>query len=135
MAKGNIDVNENCENCNVTDTLLHYFLDCEKVTVFWKNAQNWCQRSMNVWFEPAYLTILFGISDGYQSKEELYAMNFIILQAKWFIHRMKLDKKGLYMTEFLKHLKYVVHIEKLIYYRNNTIDKYRNTIANLENIL
>jgi hypothetical protein len=59
-------------------------------------------------------------------------LNACILIAKWFIYTENLDEKILFFYKFLCHLKFKINTEKIIYLRNNTIQKYQNFWAQIE---
>ena len=76
-----IDSNQ-CVHCGDTDTLGHYFAECQVVKVFWKSLKTWFLRTFQFVINFTTLDILLGIPN-YDKNNDI--TNFIILFAKNYI--------------------------------------------------
>ena len=62
-------------------------------------------------------------------------LNFIILQAKWFMYTKKRDNKPLYYVSFLRYIKQTFVTVKEIAILKNNLDSFYNTWFELYNAL
>ncbi len=107
-----------CNFCNLSDTIEHYFYACTSVQNFWVELENWWNNNNTC---PVVLTqthVIFGI---YYDLKYFECINYIILFAKMFIYKRKLNKCQVLFKEFKKVLKNRLDIEKTIYASNNNI--------------
>ncbi len=122
IAKGNINISENCENCNVIDTIEHYFCHCNLVKNFWVQLNEWLKNNLKVVNTLSVIEIIFGSSiDVYN-----FEVNLMILTAKWFIHQAKLNKnnKNLFL-EYLTFLRKYINIHLFICARSETVNNFQ----------
>ena len=83
--------------CCGTVTLVHYFVNCADVVIFWKQFAKMWKRTFEYWFPLSEVDILFSvqneISDG-----NIDTLNYGILLAKFYIYLTKKngDKKSLF---------------------------------------
>ena len=110
----------NCDHCGETDSLMHFFTECNYVAVFWNDLQNWFSALYNerapIVFSPEMLIFGYEGNSNYAK-----ALNYVLLLSKYLIHakRMKNDFT-LDMRTFLFFLKYKLRIEKNIAMRNKS---------------
>ena len=109
--------NPNCEHCGASDTIIHFFVDCDYVAQFWNTLQDWINavyRDNNLLFSAE--NIIFGI-DG--ETEISKVINYISLIAKYFIYTNRLKSNhALDPMTFFSILKFKLRIEKNISMRN-----------------
>ena len=102
-----------CTYCENEDTIIHFFLHCNKVNDLWNYFFNWwnniCEFKI---INPIEECIIFG----FQGKGTVIeVLNYCILLCKYYIYKQRLygdNKLDLY--EFLVQLKYKLKIEKTI---------------------
>lgn len=132
-------INSNsCEICpNTTDTLSHFFLECGYVQEFWNSIKMWlCSISNDIagTFQIDWKNILFGLDGG---SDVTLACNYIIVYAKYFIHRHRLQSNhSLVFRKFQLELRYKLSIERSIAKKNKTrhFNKFMQIYENLEGI-
>ena len=116
----NITVKESskCSFCNNEDNLMHYFIYCKNVKLFWKCFFNWWYAISKVAIDETLDEhILFGFPG---NSEIEMVLNFCMLLAKWFIYCKKLNgKNDLDLYEYLLILKERLQIERAICLKNN----------------
>ena len=109
--------NPNCEHCGASDTIIHFFVDCDYVAQFWNTLQDWINavyRDNNLLFSAE--NIIFGI-DG--ETEISKVINYISLIAKYFIYTNRLKSNhALDPMTFFSILKFKLRIEKNISMKN-----------------
>ena len=129
VSKWDKNVNEKCNQCESVDTIEHYFLQCSTVSNFWKRVQNWWESNFEQIFAINMKIVIFG---DLQNSCVQKCKNFVIMQAKWYIHKQKMNKSEPYFMDFLSRLKNAVEIEKIIYIRNNKINLFQDTFGQME---
>ena len=111
-----VSVNKKCKDCHVDNNIPHLFVDCAKIKLFWIGIND---RLSNL-NEPiqvlSTIDIIFGIP-----KCAAFALNFIILHAKWFIHLQR-KEDFVDIRKFWLYIKNVLIVEKEIAVgRNNLV--------------
>ena len=110
----------NCQHCGETDTLIHFFTECNYIANFWNDLQNWVSTIYNE-RGPLILstkTILFG-HEG--TSDYVKVVNYIILLSKYFIYVKRLQNDfNLDLQAFLSFLRYKLSIEKNIATKNKS---------------
>ena len=90
-------------------------MTCKKIELFWKLLQSFINN--NIVDEPFVLTprlkLLGTLSLDNLSNNE-YIVDFVLLQARLFIHRCNVDDQSVFFSEFLHILKSKINIEMLI---------------------
>ena len=78
-----------CDFCNMhMETLKHMYWECSELQVFWTRIKNFL-NSKNITFDMNFKTISFGII----AKSDMdNILNFIIILAKYFIFKSKMEK-------------------------------------------
>jgi hypothetical protein len=115
-----------CNYCEQEDTLLHFFMDCNKVDRFWHAFFPWWNIAndgkQNI-FQTTEMNILFG----YTELGEIYpVLNFCLLLAKFYIYTKRLyGNNRLDLYEYLVILKNKLTIEKLICENEGKPEKFK----------
>ena len=112
-----------CQKCNVDDTIIHYFIECDKLQNFWSSFANWWCRITANDINLTETMIIFGTT--MQSrKSELF--NFCLILAKKYISDNKSKVKDTTLLDFLVILKNKLE-EKQVYYQcTNRSDEFTN---------
>ena len=103
-----------CEFCRAhSETIQHLLWSCQKVTKFWNELSNLlnrrCTHAHNFNFNEHL--VLFGECQGIKTDK---ICNLIILMAKFYIYRCKVQKVTLNVKVFIKELYNRYCMEKLI---------------------
>ena len=101
-----------CNFCHIEDqTILHLMVECRYVQQFWKEFQEQIvnKNAFNINLVADARLILFGVKDNVQTDPVL---DFLILYAKFFIYKCKLDNKLPTLQAFLPLIKHRHMLEK-----------------------
>ena len=129
--------NDCCNYCNCSDTLLHFFIWCEKCKHFWVRFFNWWNSlsplKSDTDLKQLEAVILFGIPP--RNNDILKVLDFCLLIAKFYIYRQKLfNENNIEFYDFLVLLKYKIKIEELICKKENRPDKFERFFFIYENL-
>ena len=102
-----------CNFCHTQpETLEHLFYLCPKVLKLWKDIEQWIgDNGENIILDKN--TILFGII-----KNRNIFINWLIVNIKYYIYRMKIQKHGLKKEVLFKIISKKLNIEKYRFYKN-----------------
>ena len=112
--------NPNCCQCNLDDTIHHYFVHCGNLKVFWHVFTRWWNRitKQNVQLSDDY--IIFGFIANFMSNKQL---NYCIMLAKKYIYNKKKCKVFvLDFWEFLIFLKQKLKLKRLYHKMNFSLN-------------
>ena len=111
-----------CDRCHDNvDDIIHYFCNCIYVANFWNDIENWWNENADYMVKICKKHILFGI---YYDINEFAAINYIIILAKWYIHKQHQMERSITLHGFLRVLKDHLVIEKHICTTNNTLESF-----------
>ena len=113
-----------CDVCTETESLEHLLYLCNYTKQFWVTLSNWINTCLNMSITLSEVNVLFGI---HGNKEENRVLNFVIMQAKWYIYKSKIKEEIIFLLAFFTQLKYNAQIEYLI-------EKMKMKEENVENI-
>ena len=124
VAKFNKDQNHLCQFCNVhSETIHHLFWGCDKVKSFWKDIASIfnrrCTHAHNFSFDETL--VIFGQSTDIQTDA---ICDLIILMAKFYIYRSKVQNTILNCKHFIDEVYRRFCIEKII---NKNSVEFRNS--------
>lgn len=107
--------NAQCSFCEKEDSISHFLLECTPVRTFWTDLAEWCETNANIPMAHLSATeILLGISTGTTNRTIKKIQNWIILVAKFYLHREKLFNQGQFsVIAFLREAKKKLHMENL----------------------
>ena len=119
-----ITENNTCNFClNERDTVLHYLWKCVHVKMFWQDFErtlkNECAHCDRLSMNP--ILILFG-NDGKNTTDD--GFDFILLNAKYYVYKCRLNKTLPRMDVFKKDLNYVYNIDKHVHIIEMTLEKF-----------
>ena len=131
VAKYNPDQSHLCSFCKLkSETIIHLLWECKETSKFWKNLANIlnrkCLHSHNFRFTPEL--VLFGISDNIKTDKNCI---LIILLAKYYVYRCKVQSVTLNTNIFVKELYHRYSIERII---NKNSNNFKIEWAPYENI-
>jgi len=122
-----------CDNCQLIDTVEHYFFECVEIRQFWQNVSRWIKCTQDIKYEFTVCEILLGIP---QTHDPFFKnMNFIILMGKWFISHKKHQKEHVTLFEFLLHVKNKLEVYNYVYGMIGRSEEFENTYALIYNEL
>ena len=99
----------------------HLFFSCKVIDVFWKEVLSWMSVHGIDINEITLLDVLFG---NFDPREDGMVLNHIILLAKFFIYRCKLDKINPSLAVFKAKLKAIYKLETFIARKNDALLKH-----------
>ena len=123
LHKWNKEPDYNCNLCNKTDTLKHYFYDCEIVNIFWISLKDWFNNQFQCNFNIGPLDVLLGVTN-YENSTIRKALNFLILFGKDYIKRCKYQNKNIAIIDYLNVTKERLTVEKLNYVINGKYEEF-----------
>ena len=94
-----------CNFCEHKDSIIHFFINCEKTNQFWKTWALWWKRltGFDITIDNCILEcIIFGFPG---SSQNIKLINYCILYAKYFIYKNKMN--GIENIGFLGYLSYL----------------------------
>ena len=101
-----------CSNCTQIDNHVHFFFECSYVNVFWENLFSWLDHNIGYSLEVDVKNIILGVPI---VDDRSAVLNYILLLAKYFIHKQRMENKHiLSMHAFKCLLHYRLKIEKTI---------------------
>ena len=96
------------------DTVLHYLYKCVHVQSFWNEfidmLKNFCPHCERLAVSPSL--ILFGGEENTRTDE---CFDFILLHAKFFIYKCRLNNIRPRIEQFKNELKHIYNIDKYIH--------------------
>lgn len=104
-----------CTSCGSEDTIVHFLIECAPVRLFWTDLDNWCNNHTRI--SLSHLTVaekILGLNSEVNQNNMTKLQNWIILTAKYFIHREKLfGQGGLSLIAFLGEARKKLYTERL----------------------
>jgi len=82
----------------------------------WEDLKQWINKLQNGEWNIQINDIIFGIFDG-----NTFLLNFVILHAKWWIHKTPRDQINIVFYSYISYLKKVVELEKAVANRSKNI--------------
>ena len=111
--------NNQCSYCtNQSETIVHLFTECEKVTRFWQQLRSWMLVRTNLMLDINSKSIIFS----YQNKNEL--LSYISVLAKQYIYKNKFVNNSLNLDSFISLMKKKFQCEKYIAFINSNMGKF-----------
>lgn len=104
---------DGCPFCQNSDTIVHFFFQCERVQRFWREICNWFKGAPSL-----YLNILspkefvFGVPNDFHRGR---VINFILIHLRFYIYRQKLFHEGRLCTmQWLDEFRSKLRVEKWV---------------------
>ena len=91
--------------------------ECNVTKDFWNNLSTWMNTELNIFFNVNYQNICLGLFN----EDFDFFKNIIILLAKRYIYRCRVEEKKLSIYVFKELVKMTEKSEKVIAERNNRI--------------
>ena len=119
VAKFDKSVNSKCNLCNGESDIIHVFCMCMNVTLFWKLLENWVKRNIvpNITIDTRMK--LLGCLRVDVPKQVYYVIDYVLLQARIYIHRCNIKDENIYFTAFLSILQKNTELECRFYNVNS----------------
>jgi hypothetical protein len=110
LCKIGINESDKCSFCKkVTETMRHLMWDCHIVSSFWDNITKWFIE-LNINIDLTYFEICLGPSKA----EKNIFINMIILLAKRYIYRCRVQELNLNFSDFKEWVLFIEKVEKYI---------------------
>lgn len=84
-----------CNKCGEEDTITHFFVSCPSIGAFWDKIYGWCDNFIGLKLD--FLTdceLLLGMTKDNGNPKVFRMTNWLILAAKYYIHRQRLFHDG-----------------------------------------
>ena len=131
LSKWKDDVSPLCISCPEIDDICHYFFRCGQLSDFWQACEVWLNDSLADLEEMLTLQCKDVILGVLEPKRQAEVMNFIILQAKWYIFRKKLNGENIVFKEFQNRFYNRMQIEEYLYRIKYKIDVFHEIFSNV----
>ena len=109
--------------CKEVDALVHYFVYCADVVIFWRQFGKMWKRIFEFWFPLREVDIIFGvrseIGDG-----NIDTLNYCILFAKFYIYQTKRNGDKIFFLKFLHMLKNRIEVFEAMYISQNKYEQF-----------
>ena len=130
---GNFDasVSKLCSKCNVKNSIIHLFAECQQVEDIWQNLCSWYSTLYEDMIALSTTDIIFGVTQNRAPR----ALNFCILHLKWFIHVKKLRQEVPIFREFLLYLKSTLNVEKYLSVQKSDHVKFEKELGRMATAL
>ena len=125
------DVSSECNNCHTVDDICHYFFRCNEVLDFWQQCNNWLNDSIEDLDQMIHLQCKDVILGVLEPKIKADVINFVILQAKWYIFRKRNNNEKIIFKEFEHVLQYRLQIEEYLYRVKDKIDIFQDIFSDI----
>ena len=99
---------ENCDKCNMTETVTHLLIDCQYLRDLWTGVERWLNHNINEHILFNKQAILLGCP------ENSVIVNYIFLIVKHEIYKSKWSKTKVTLNKIIGKLKYYLQIEEYI---------------------
>ena len=105
------------------DTILHFMCQCEHPQSFWIRFEMfWKEKSFNRARFSIIPTLIFFGHDGKTIIDE--GFDFILLHAKFFVYKCRLNKLKPPLEAFKNNLKYLFEVDKHVHLMEMTYEKF-----------
>ena len=121
-----VSQSDNCNFCEVEkESILHYLWECIQVQEFWSRLLQWIKSKCKHCDKVRLTTelILFGKDNKNKTDK---ALDTIILNAKYFIYKCRINKIKPTIENFQRELKNIIQCEKYSYYIQMKENKFEN---------
>ena len=118
-----VKTENSCNYCKLDDTIVHFFIHCNTVELFWQSFSNWFSRIIGNNIEIKYKDILLGIN-GKTNRDK--TLNYCILLAKFHIYTKKVTdgNNDISLYSYLVLLKGKLNDMYVYYKQENKVDEF-----------
>lgn len=119
-----IRLSPQCSFCDMEDSISHFFLKCEEVQRFWDSLSHWCETHLDISLSQlSQVEKLLGVCT---PAKESKLLNWLLLQAKFFIHRNRLfHGNRLPLIAFLAEIRAKLYTEQRACYQELRPNKFK----------
>ena len=112
-----------CDFCNMNiESMEHLFWECQMVQNFWLEIKKFLNNK-DIVINLNYRTVVFGLLNN-EKRQNTNVINFIIILAKYYIYKMKLNNTVPKFEGFQRYMKYKIKIEQEIALMQNKLQKH-----------
>ncbi len=112
-----------CNHCDSTDSVIHRFIECNDVKIYWNNVMMFFNNTHNTNFTLSKKQIMLGILE-HTDTTIITCLNTYILIAKYWIHLCRLKQRRPELQGFTKLLSKHIENEKYLSTTSNTHGKH-----------
>ena len=94
LSKMKVKENQNCEWCDCTDFMEHFFVECKKVKHLWEEIEFRLQIYTGQKLNLKISDILLGFNNSTLTQQQVNFVNYVILIGKLAVSKFKYGKKG-----------------------------------------
>ena len=123
LSKWHDTITSECSYCMAEDDISHFLYCCPYTRPFWRKLDTWLQVIGVQQSAVSCKEVLFGLT---AKKPHTTAINFTILQAKWYIFRKKINHDVLIWPEFVHDLKNRMEIERNVYVTKRKLNIFKD---------
>ena len=103
---------DNCTFClSASESIVHLFWHCNITQSILQSLAVWITESTGITFSLSYPTVILGLSNNICNNYS--TINFIILAAKYYIYKCKMEGCTISFSCLQNYLKHTYNIEKL----------------------
>ena len=124
LADITVSQSDKCDKCGNIDTIEHFLYFCKPVNTIWSNIEKWWNNVSECKVILTKKHVIFGI---YYDLKYFKAINYVILLAKMYIYKQKLNNSILSFDNFVLYLKYNLKVEQFICEKNGDKTKFEKT--------
>ena len=99
---------ENCDKCDMTETVTHLLIDCQYLRELWTGVERWINHNITEKILFNKKSILLGCP------ENSILVNYIFIIVKHDIYKSKWNKSKVTLKKILEKLKYYLQIDEYI---------------------
>nr|XP_020463111.1 uncharacterized protein LOC109964271 [Monopterus albus] len=107
LTRFNRSINTSCVFCNASEeTTVHLFWDCPFCYDLWQNVSVFITSKIHYPLAVKWEHVLFGLyNNNRKESDKLHLINFILLMAKFYIHKCKFSKSKPFFPALLCEIK------------------------------
>ena len=128
LSKWHDTISSKCFYCMAEDDIPHFLYHCPCTRQFWNKFDTWLHVIGVPQNALTCKEVVFGLTE---NKSHTTAINFTILQAKWYIFRKKINHNVLIWPEFVQDLKSRMEIERSIYITKHKLSTFKDLFKHI----
>lgn len=115
LHKIRIKPSSTCSYCLMEDSLTHFLTMCPSVKIFWNQLNRWCEQHIDIsLIQLSASEVILGLTRDIGTPKQRKMINWIVLNAKFFLHRQKLFHDGnISLIAFLNEARQKLVTERL----------------------
>ena len=128
LSKWHDSITSECFYCKAEDDIPHFIYYCPHTRPFWHKIDTWLKAIGIQQSAVSCKEAVFGLIE---NKPHITALNFTILQAKWYIFRKKIIHDVLIWPEFVQDLKNRMELERNVYVSKHKLSIFKDIFKHI----